>query len=205
MRGLNMPPSPQTVFAKYGVNVPGKVEVIWNPLYDYQATVAAATSSQRFFIDPIGANGKTLADTNMELAGQIPKGQLFLITGIQVDFTPDLDIAQQSEENQYANDIDAFYNGGALRLSIGSKSYVEQAPLIKFPPVNRLTVESSTSVTTAAQNYCYSAAIGREYAVRDLALISNQNFYVDILEREAVSTTGRVGITLNGWLYRNAQ
>lgn len=209
-RGLNSPSASQLI-AKYRVNIPGKVEVIWQPLYDYQATVAAATASQLFFQVPIGQATKTLNDTNMDLPGQLPKGQMFAVTGIQVDFYPDLEITNVVEDDQFVNDTYDFYRQGNLNFHIGSKDYLRQGNLMKFPPVNRLAgfAAAGAATTTAAtdfQEYTkYAMAAGREFEVRDLVLESTQNFSIDIQNRLAVSTTGRVGVTLNGWLFRNAQ
>lgn len=206
-RGLTVK-SPQSAFAQNRVNLAGYKEAIWQPIYDYQDLAAAGANSQRFFIDPVGTGGKTIADTNMELSGQIPKGQAFLITGIQVELYPG-EVIQQDSVSQFADDIYDFYKGGALKLKIGSKDFITQGNLMKFPPVNRMGVDSSVSDTTAdtVHSYLYATATGREYAIKDLLLESNQNFSVELLELAAMPSgnDARVGVTLNGFLYRNAQ
>jgi len=202
-RGLSVK-SPSSAFRQNRVNLPNMSEGIWQPLYDYQTKTAAATATQRFFIDPIGTVGKTQADTNMELSGQIPKGQAFLITGIQVELYPG-ELVGQATIAEFADDVYDFYKGGALKLKIGSKDYVTQGNLMKFAPVNRLGVSGSSGTT--AVNYLYACATGREFAIKDLLLESNQNFSVELLELAALPSTNdaRVGVTLNGFLYRNAQ
>lgn len=210
-RGLKSPGSPQSAFNRARVNIPGMSEVIWNPLYDYQTKTSAATSRQRFFQEPIGgSSGKTIVDTNMELNGQIPKGQAFVITGIQVELLPGIDVSGAALDNQFADDIYAFYQSGALKLTIGSKDWIVQGNLMKFPPTNRLAVQAATSITNAADtadNYVYSVAAGREFAVKDLLLESSQNFNVELIDTAALPSgvDARLGVTLNGWLYRNAQ
>lgn len=204
-RGVQAP-NPSNAMNKYRVNVPDMIGAIWQPLYDYQTLAAAGAQSQRFFLDPLGgAAGKTQADTNMELSGQIPKGQRFLITGIQCEIYPAGTIADAGAVSDFADDVNAFYAGGFLRLRIGDKSFATQAPLMKFPPVNRLNVHSSIAVQDAT--IVYAAATGREFATIPLILESNQNFSVELGELAALPSgvDARIGVTLNGYLWRNAQ
>lgn len=198
-RGLSTD-SPASWFGRNRVNIPGMTEVIWQPLYDYQTKTAAATALQRFFLEPQGQAGKTIADTNMEIAGQIPKGQAFLCTGIQVELYPAVAIGGTTSE--FADDVYNFYNSGYLRFTIGSKDFVQQGNLMKFAPVNRLDIDAATG---EAQGYVYAAAAGREFATSGLLLESNQNFNVDLGELSAVSADCKIGVTLNGYLGRNAQ
>lgn len=209
-RGLNLPASPTHLFERNRVNLSQYTEAIWNPLYDYQTKAATATTTQRFFIEPIGgASNKTLSDTNMTLASQIPKGQAFEILGIEVDFFPGEAIIGAAVDNDFADDVWNFYKSGSLVLTIGSKDYVYQAPLMKFPPSHRLGgfAAVATTVTATTENYVYASAEGREFAIRGLVLESNQNFSVTLGNTAALPSgvAGRVGVTLNGWLYRNAQ
>lgn len=201
-RGLKRPLSPTQQLQRNRVRDPSMVGAIWQPLYDYQTKTAAATSQQTFFQTPIGQNNKTIADTNMISAGQLPLGNRFSITGIQVELYPLMDITGAAL-SEWANDIQAFYNSGALVLTIGNKDFATQAPLNKFPPVNRLVVDSSSGTT--AVNSTYAAAIGREYATNDMYIESNQSFSVSLSSLSAISADARVGVTLNGWLYRDVQ
>lgn len=205
--GLTPPASIESIRQKYGVNLPDTVELIWQPLYDYQSVVAAATASQLFFQVPNGQSGKTLNDTNMDLPGALPKGQMFVVTSIEVDFTPDLTISSTAADNQFLDDVFDFYRQGNLVFNIGSKAFLKQGPLKTFPPTNRLGGFTSTTNDggTATQNYNYATATGKEFQVRGLVLESNQNFNIDLQNRLALSTTGRCGVKLNGWLARNAQ
>lgn len=206
-RGINVK-SPRRAFNQNRVNVPGMSEAIWQPLYDYQTLAAAGANTQRFFIDPVGTGGKTLADTNMELAGQIPKGQAFLITGIQVELYPGVNIGSAAASS-FADDIYQVYQDGLLVLQIGSKDFVTQGNLMKFAPVNRLAMNSAVTETAAAttRSYLYATAAGREFAIKDLLLESNQNFSIELRELAALPSgaDARIGVTLNGFLYRNAQ
>lgn len=190
------------------VNLPGVVESIWQPLYDYQTLLAAGATSQAFFQVPIGQSGKTLTDTNMELAGQIPKGQTFQITGVQVELYPGVDV-DAAARNQFANDVYNFYKTGSLILRIGSKEFIRQGNLMSFPPVSRLAGDSSVTTTVAAttQSISYFSAAGREFTIEKLLLESSQNFGVTLNNLAAMPSgqNARIGVKLNGFLFRNAQ
>jgi hypothetical protein len=184
------------------VNVPGLVATQWWPLYDYQTKAAAATPEQIFFQTPAGQSGKTINDTNMTLAGQIPKGQIFQITGVQVEFYPNLEVDSVAA-TQFGDDVYNFYRTGSLQLTIGSKDYIRHGNLLKFAPVNRLAGDSSTGLVT--QQIQYFSAAGREFTVEKLLLESSQNFSVTLRDMPATTATARIGVTLNGFLGRNAQ
>lgn len=186
------------------VNLPGAVESIWNPLYDYQVLAAAGATNQAFFQVPIGQAGKTLVDTNMDLAGQIPKGQTFKITGVQIEVFPGV-VVDSATATQFANDMYATLKTGALVLKIGAKEYIRQGCLMKFPPVNRMAGDNATGLTT--QTISYFSAAGREFTVEDMLLESSQNFGVTLQGLPALPSgvAGRIGVTLNGFLFRNAQ
>jgi hypothetical protein len=202
MRGLRRPPSPAQQLQRNRVRDPSMVGAIWQPLYDYQTKTAAATSQQTFFQTPIGQSGKTISDTNMISAGQLPLGNRFAITGIQVELYPTMDVSGAAL-SQYANDIQDFYRSGALVLTIGNKDFATQAPLIKFPPVNGLSIQTSSGTTSV--NTTYGTAIGREFATNEMYIESNQSFSVSLYNLSAISADARIGVTLNGWLYRDVQ
>src|SRR6267154_2508709 len=71
---------------QYVPNRPGAVEVVYQPFYDYQTYPTAGTTQILFFQVPTGQSSKTLGDTNMTLAGQMPSPTTFLIDNIQVYF-----------------------------------------------------------------------------------------------------------------------
>src|SRR5262245_43971825 len=72
---------------RFAVNDLDKMEAITQPLYSYQSYPAAGAATLVFFQNP--ASGTvTREDTNMELAGQLPAPQKFLIQGVGVDYLP---------------------------------------------------------------------------------------------------------------------
>ena len=201
-RGLSRPASPSQLLRNNAVRNPSMVGAIYQPLYDYQTKTAAATAQQTFFQTPIGQNNKTIADTNMISAGQLPLGNRFALTGIQVELYPLMDLTGEAL-SEFANDVQKFYNSGALILTIGNKDFATQAPLNKFPPVNGLEV--STSSGTTAVNTTYAIASGREFKTIDMYIQSNESFSVTLSNMPALSADARVGVTLNGFLYRDVQ
>jgi len=54
--------------------------------YD-RIAIAAAVLTNRLFTNPVGAGGKTLADTNLQVAGQIPQAQNFEVSAIKIMYT----------------------------------------------------------------------------------------------------------------------
>jgi len=202
-RGLQAPSYGEMV-REGSVNIAGKVESIWQPLYDTVTYAAAGAASTLLFQTPLGQSGKTLQDTNMELAGQLPKGQNFAMTGVQVELLPGVNPEGAAITN-FSNDVWNFYKSGALVLRIGAKDFIRQGNLMKFAPVNRLAGQVATGL--AAHQLGYMQAAGREFAVADLMLESNQNFSVEIQNGAALTsgTAARLAVTLNGFIYRNAQ
>jgi hypothetical protein len=54
-------------------------------------------------------------------------------------------------------------------------------------------------------NTTYGTAIGREFATNEMYIESNQSFSVSLYNLSAISADARIGVTLNGWLYRDVQ
>ena len=215
MQGLRAPNLQQ--LEQYNVNVDGQPEVIWQPIYDFQTYPTAGAQSFNFFAVPEGSGGKTFDDTNMELGGALPVPINMAITNVQVMFfagqnpgrTGTLDAADNW------NDVNAVLGGGHLILDIGSKEYLVDAPLMKFPPQFRLAGEAAIAdASTAAANLHsqvdYASAAGRVYTIVPLRLIAQQNFVVRVrFSNGAIATPsgvdGRIGLQLGGFRYRLAQ
>ena len=198
----------------YKVRQPGNVEGIGWSLYDFATYVQAGQTSLAFFQAPVGQSGKTLADTNMQLAGQLPSGQAFLIESIEIFLFPTFDPSQTSTTDtvvpEFTNDVYTVAKSGLLTLNIGSKTYVQEAPLGKFPPKTRLAgVDAiSTSEATVTKFTDYAAMAGRPYILRSPYLLeSSQNFSVSLTwpTSVAVSADTRIGVSMEGVLYRDVQ
>lgn len=222
-----MPAAPGSVPSRaqlqaYSVNRPGW-EAVRQSLYDYQAYASAGQSQLIFFQVPAGQSSKTNSDTNMTLAGQLPANQEFLVESIEVNFLPTVPAVAASNPSSFGaaavaaliNDAYIVGRTGNLVLTIGSKPYLTEAPLGKFPPKVHYTVQgaqsdSSTAGASQATRSVFGYWTGRPYllAPTKLYLISTQNFSVTLNWPEgvqAITNPGRIGVILDGILYRKSQ
>jgi len=210
------PPSKAALLG-YSVNRDGQNEVIWQPQYDYQAYGAGGATQFTFFQTPIGQGGTTLADTSMKAAGQFPNPTEFLVTGIQVFFRPGNAVARAGLATgivpENINDVnDILFADSWLELFIGSKPYLDDAPIGKFAMQFGIvgTEALSDSSTAGAVNKTivdYARHGGRYYAITPVKLTTNQNFAVTINFPTAIaaSVAGVIGVILDGFLYRLSQ
>lgn len=214
---MNAIPSLQQL-QQYNVNRPDQIEAIRSSLYDTLAYAQAGQTQLQFFQTPKGQSGKTLADTNMTLAGSLASPQSFLIETIELYFYPGMTPGNLSAANTpiaptYLNDVYKFYkHGGWLELFIGSKAYLDEAPLQKFPPRCGLSGFSSSSdaasTSTSSTLVNYASAGGPVYELDPpILLVPTQNFVVTLNWPSAValSAAGTVVCQMGGILYRNSQ
>lgn len=210
---------------KYRVNRSQEYEVTRQSLYDFQTYAAAGQTSLTFFQVPVGQSGKTLADTNLDLAGNLPAPKYFLVESVEVWFDPadapvtvDNSVVVTSVVTNYSNDSDAVRQSGSLDFFIGSKSYLTEAPLGRFPPKTRLYTEFGAALQTkqaiAADDTAaivgdYAAWAGRPYFLDPykILLAPTQNFNVTLTwpAAVAVSANARIGVILDGVLFRLSQ
>lgn len=208
------------------VNRPGAEEVIRQSLYDFQTYATAGVTSQRFFQVPVGQSGKTEQDTNLSLAGQLPQPQYHLSESIEVHFFPGVDPVTvvtgtdvAASVTNFANDVWSVLKAGSLTLRIGSKDFLEEAPLLRFPPKTKLEVEFGAALQIAQATAAdantqivgdYATACGRPYFLDPPLLIPpTQNFDIELRFSSAVATPSgqdaRIGVILDGLLYRLSQ
>lgn len=214
---------------RFSVNTDGW-EVIRTKLYDSAAYAAAGQAVLTFFQAPVGSGAavigggvKTKSDTNMTLAGQLPTNQQFLVESIEIEFytaTPTIVAGMPAVFGaQLAatsiNDAYIFRRAGNLTFTIGSKDYLQEAPLMKFPPKVTLGIDAAAAdVSTAGAAFQtrigYAGPVGRPYMVKPVALVltSNQNFSLALNWPEgvqAITNPAKVVVSLDGFLYRKAQ
>lgn len=209
------PPSADEL-KQYNPNLPNALEVIWQPFYDYQTYAQAGQTQLLFFQIPQGQSSKTLADTNMDLAGQFPAPTGFLCTGIQVVFMP-LNATSQlaSAGTRLTTNIDDVIkvgNSGFLQLKIGSKPYMQDAPLGKFPPNFGFDIfaafgTTGANATTNVGDVNYGRSKGRYAEITPFYIPQSQNFSVSLNWPTAVAITvaGKIGVILDGFYYRLSQ
>jgi hypothetical protein len=212
-------PPDMTALQNYNVNRAGQPEVVWQPQYDYQTYGTGGATTFTFFQTPVGQSSTTLATTSMVAAGQFPRPQEFLVTGIQVLFRPGAAIGQAavapaSAVNNNWNDANGVLTatGAWLELYIGSKAYLDDGPLAKFPQQFGLTggawrASASTAVASGESYLDYVRSAGRYYSITPVKIPANQNFRVTINFPTAVTvvTAGKIGVILDGFLYRLSQ
>lgn len=202
--------------AQYNVNRPDQVEALKWSLYDTLAYAAAGQSQLQFFQVPKGQSGKTFAQTNMTAAGLLPAPQSFLIQTIELFFFPGEVISTYgpAAASSFVNDTYKFFSQPAwLELYIGSKAYLDEAPLLKFPPKNGLSGFSALSDTTTAaasgqSQIGYASGGGQVYELNPpILLVPTQNFNVTLNWPALVTVTNAASVVCNlgGILYRNSQ
>lgn len=229
--------------SQYVVNREGW-EGVRQSLYDYQLYPAAGAAQLTFFSTPqgqgtavqaVGAAGvgaKTLSDTNMTLAGQLPSQQNFLVQSIEVMFYPNIYHVTNAVGNPavkfvstalllapaIVNDEYIFRKSGNLVFTIGSKAYLTEAPMGRFPPKTNFGVNAGAAGWSAATAPVESTGVtvsfpqstGRPYMLHPASLLlnSNQNFSVQLNWPEglqAVTYPAKVGVVMDGFLYRRSQ
>ncbi len=203
---------------QYNVNRPGMVEANRASLYDTLAYAQAGQTQLQFFQTPKGQNGKTFADTNMTIAGSLPAPQSFLIETVELYFYPNALPSIESAANtpivtNFINDTYKFWKQGSwLELYIGSKAYLDEAPIQKFPPRCGLSGfagysdAASTALTSTQTGYASNG--GPVYELDPpILLVPTQNFNITLNWPTAValSAAGTVACQLGGILYRNSQ
>jgi hypothetical protein len=222
-------------------SVTGKgLEGIRQSLYDHLLYPTAGQTQFNFFATPKGAgltsalggvvaSPKSIADTNMDLAGQLPSGKGFCVTSIELPFyagsvatantyTPAIPAifnatAAAALEAQLA-DVNSFYQSGSLQLYIASKVCLEEAPLMRFPPKCALDLQGAiamagTNAQPAGFGFVSGKASGRPYMVEPpIYFEPNVNFVVSLNFPAAVATpsgfNARIGCIMDGYLYRLA-
>lgn len=221
------------------VTRPNQNEVLRQSFYDFQIYPTAGTLNAAFFQNPKGQGqqsfaggvagaGKTIHDTNMDLPGQLPAGKIFRVESIEVPFFPGsiatANLWLPAGINAFAaaaaatvqaamQDVTNFYQNGALQFFILSKSYLDEAPLGRFPPKSHLDYRlavASNSATVGETAMGAAFAVGRPYKLDpEITLTSVQNFNVNLTFGALVPTpsgfNARYGVVLDGILERASQ
>lgn len=204
--------------SKYAVNVAGVMECITQPLYSYQAYPAAGTANPLVFFQTQPVGTVTAEDTNMQLAGQLPAPQKFLIMGIGVDYISGNAVSKFGAEtaNGNLNDYYAVMKRGLLTLDIGSKRYLQMTTMLGLPMRGHINggaaVSDATTAAAALQTMIqFGFTDGDTFKPRPLLLEASQNFDVRIsypggaVAVPSADAAARIGVTLYGQLYRPAQ
>jgi hypothetical protein len=139
-------------------------EGIRQSLYDTLVFDSGVTQRLQFFAVQAGQSGKTKADTNMELAGTLPAGHKFVAEALEIHVYPGSNAGAYVRQDpvrqnaavavpQFANDVHALGEAGWVEVQIGTKTYLIEAPLNRFPPSAGLIVTPAVE-----QNLAVAAA-----------------------------------------------
>jgi hypothetical protein len=168
--------------------------------YDKLVLAAAGTEFTMFQV-PVGQGGKTLADTNMKTAGQVPTNQGFIIRAVRAEFL--------SHAVKATADLELLYNWlrvVTVQLFIDGKDAIYQKPLTEIMGIPLLFHVTPT----VAGNNELIGSMGRFLGINPLnipiMLGRNTHFEVRITYPTALGAVNIVGdelrISLGGILER---
>lgn len=219
--------------ANFAVTNWNQWEAITYSLYDSLPYPNTGLLTMQFFQVPIGGGTgfgggpKTLSDTNLVLNGQLPQGQMFIATSVEIDFqpiTPTATFAAQLPASfgagataNIVNDAYVFRRAGNLTFTVLSKNYLSEAPLMRFPATADFVVDGAFSdATTAAaaqqSRLAWATTVGAPYVLtpNNILIPSTTNFSLNLAWPEGVQALpsgapARVFGRLNGLLFRLSQ
>lgn len=199
------------------MRVQGLRDSIAQPLYD-TVLVATGATLATFFQVPVGqgvdafnavgvTTPKTLAATNMDLAGQLPAGYSFQLMGFRIAFP----------WNTTQADISGALNAAVFQFQVGSKPFLT-VPVTTIPSGNgpfgfytQAAAATAAIVTSGWPSMQNAFAIGR----KPLILNATENFVARILwpaNTPTITTTGfavasslPIRVYLDGFLGRPVQ
>lgn len=186
-------PTPLSQQQKFTAVRPGEWEAVNEPLYDsFTYAFAGTTAQYRLFSTPIGQGGKSFADTNMELAGQLSAGIRFEVRAIELLIVPGVLPSPAATvstttagQSNFINDVWSIFKAGYLQFDILAKPYLRAAPLGNFPCTKRLDIaaalsDTSTAGATQMNRIAYGAMGGQQFAITPVMLDPNMNFNVTL-------------------------
>jgi hypothetical protein len=193
-----------------------RLEEVIQPQYDTEA-ITAGNGEVNYFQRPLGQSAvagfqKTLRDTNMRTAGQLPRPQVFVITGIRVipslvsGDTGAVPAPVNPDFSDYLGTIKAILYESVFTLRIGTKDYL-QIPTFRLPgnvgiDATGWAQRTATAAEAAETDIYYSLWPEGEYFSTlpgRLRLPSLQGFYATIgFPRAAVNSiiTGGIKVTV---------
>lgn len=203
------------------------LDQIYAPLYDSATYTSGTTTSIQFFVTPRGqgttsapgaTGAKSFADTNLQLAGQLARGNRFYCTGLEFQLFPGVNPGRgavaDSTAGFFVNDIYLLAKAGFVQFTIQNRDYIVDGPILNFPSINRIGgfTGSSTNLTTGAATYSevsYAAVQGAPYTLLPLYIEETQAFSVTLQFPAAVTLASaanpRIFCRLRGRLIRNVQ
>lgn len=162
---------------------PNQADIVKWILYDRFVFQASTTipNNFKFFTQPIGTNGKTKVDTNLDQVQRLPDPLWFNTEGIGFYFS----------NSTSPTDITGFMDSEYMEYWVGQKVYIE-GPIQFYPPGGGLwgSVNGGTTATAVVQN-----GQSRTDNVFDVRLPAGIHLGVDATNTPIV-TDGLIGITI---------
>jgi hypothetical protein len=226
------------------VGIPGQKDVIWNPIYDSNIYPSSGVTSQAlaFFTNQQGAGtsyspgaymygaGKTNFDTNLQSPNAFTLGQEFYCIGSETDLFPGLTTTATTSSSfsyypgqgvtttaavEFLNDIWILSVIGFKSLRIGTdRFYIQDGPIMKFPPKSRLYVSAALALATgstsviAGLSAVYAERAGSPYIIVPIYFQTNQLFTLTLSFAGAIALYSAAACLirerLNGYLVRQA-
>lgn len=206
-------------------------EFVNQTLYDSAVYPAAGTVQLSFFQTPqgsgvgFGGGAKSLSDTNMVLNGQLPTGQMFVASSVEIEFQPTTPtVAAQMPAAfgaqaiaQIVNDAYVFWRSGNIQITILQKKYLQEAPLMRLPSQSDFSVQAavadiSTTGASFQSRIAFASAYGPVYSLspNNLLIPSTTNFIVQLAWPEGLqalpsTNPARTFVRLGGMQARVAQ
>lgn len=229
--------SPDYLLA-HRVGIPGQKDVIWNPLYDFAAYPSGGIVGNQltFFSNQqgqgtssapgVGTNvPKSNFDTNLQAPNQLTLGNEFYAIGSETLFYPGVSNVTNAafgilpgrsnvptSIGLFVNDVWEVGNQGFKALKVGTdRYYIQDGPLMMFPPVTRLAIaaaESGNAATNLGGEIAYAAWSGEPYTIVPVYIQTNQLFTMTYTFPTTIALPsgqiGRIGERLRGYLIRQA-
>lgn len=230
--------SPDYLLA-HRVGIPGQKDVIWAPLYDFQAFPSAgfAGNLASFFANQqgqgvssapgVGTNvPKSQWDTNLQAPNQLTLGNEFYVVGTETLFYPGVSnststpfgllpgrsLTAPTNIGLFIDDVWEVGNQGFKALKVGTdRYYIQDGPLMMFPPVTRLAAAAALtglSATNVGGVIEYAQWSGETYTCVPIYIQTNQLFTVTYTFPVAIALPsgvgGRIGERMRGYLIRQA-
>ena len=182
-----------------------KREIISQPMWDSNTVEAAtATNQMTFFQIPRGgAVGKTLEDTNMVLAGQLPRPQVYHVKAVSFYVKEFAAVAAGQEPEDFFEVLD-----GVAQIIVGAKVMLE-APLYwlvsGFGPVTQFHVSAGAEIfhgTNGLPGHPY-----KWFLKHRILIDENENFRVEVTWETAFNHALKMDLMmfLDGELIRSIQ
>jgi hypothetical protein len=214
--------------ARYAANLDRYELLSWS-MYDSAQLTAAGARQLQFFQLPVNAGAssfgggpKTYDDTNLESGGALNAMQAFIISTVELDLQPAIGFGPGRMPAVFGtqsvataiNDVWKVLCTGWLELTIGSKLYLQEGPLMQFGAAATLEVDAAVAdVSSAGANlqsrFSFAKAIGTPYtlAPNNLLLAPSQNFGVTLnwTTVQPITTGMRIFARLTGQLIRATQ